>query len=66
MRGYRLSSRRQKGADRAVDHMRHSRDFVVVGIHQSCGWWTHSSPAGHRHRRGPGPGYSGAKVMIAI
>ena len=39
---------------------------VVAGIYWSCGWWTHSSSAGHRHHRGTNPSYSGTKVMVAI
>jgi hypothetical protein len=43
-----------------------SLDSVVAGIYWSCGWWTHSYPAGHRHHRLSGPTYSGTKVMVAI
>ena len=44
-----------------------SLDFVVVGI----GEWLHngrghSYPAGHRHRRGSGPTYSGTKNIVAV
>jgi hypothetical protein len=57
---------RQKGVEHALDHMCDSLDFVVVGIYWPCGWWTDSYPAGHRHRRGTDPSYSGAKVKVAI
>ena len=56
----------QKGAEHALDHMCDSLDFVVVGISWSCGWWTHSYPAGHRHCRRADPGHSGTKTIIAI
>jgi hypothetical protein len=50
-----------------VDHMCHSFDFVAVGtdkwLHDG---WSHSCSAGHRHRRGAGPGYSGAKTLVAV
>jgi hypothetical protein len=57
---------RQEGVQHALDHMCDSLNSVVVGIYWSCGWWTHSSPAGHRHHRGTNPSYSGTKVMVAI
>ena len=57
---------RQKGVEHALDHRCDSLNFVVVGIYWSCGWWTHSYPAGHRYRRGTDPSYSGTKVMVAI
>jgi hypothetical protein len=56
----------QKGVEHALDPMCDSLNFVAVGISYSCGWWTHSYPAGHRHRRGTDPSYSGTKVMVAI
>ena len=50
-----------------MDHMCHSRNFVAAGIVQ---WlhdgWSHSHPPGHRHRRGAGPRYSGAKTLVAV
>ena len=59
--------RHQKGAEDALDPMCHSFDFVAVGIRE---WlhdgWSHSYPAGHRHRGGAGPGYSGAKTPVAV
>jgi hypothetical protein len=58
---------RQKGVGHALDHMCDSLHFVVVGIFRWLfGWWTHSYPAGHRHRRDTDPGYSGTKIIIAI
>ena len=50
-----------------MDHMCDSLNFVVVGIYWWLyGWWTHSYPAGHRHRRGTDPSYSGTKMIVAI
>ena len=49
-----------------MDHMCDPLNFVVVGISWSCGWWTHSYPAGHSRRRGTDPSYSGTQVMSAI
>ena len=50
-----------------MDHMCRSFDFVAVGTGK---WlhvgWGHSRPAGHRHHRGAGPGYSGAKTLVAV
>ena len=58
---------RQKGVEHALDHMCDSLDFVVVGTYWWLyGWWTHSHPAGHRHRRGTDPGDSGTKNIVAI
>ena len=58
---------RQKGVGHALDHMRNSLNSVAVGI---CQWlhdgWGHSYPAGHRHRRGTDPSYSGTKGIVAI
>ena len=56
----------QKGVGHALDHICDSLNSVVVVIYWSCGWWTHSYPAGHRHHRVSGPTYSGTKVMVAI
>jgi hypothetical protein len=56
----------KKGVEHALDYMCDSLNFVAVGISYSCGWWTHSYPTGHRHRRGTDPSYSGTKVMVAI
>ena len=57
----------QKGVEHALDHLCDSLHFVVVGIFgRLFGWWPHSCPAGHRHRRGTDPGYSGTKIIIAI
>ena len=49
-----------------MDHRCDSLDSVASGISWSCGWRTHSYPAGHRHRRGTDPSYSGTQVMVAI
>ena len=58
---------RQKGVEHSLDHMCDSLNSVVVGISRwLCGWWTHSYPAGHRHRRGTDPGHSGTKTIVAI
>jgi hypothetical protein len=57
----------QKGVENALDHLCDSLDFVVVGISWWLyGWWTHSSPSGHRHRRGTDPGHPGTKTIVAI
>ena len=58
---------RQKGVEHALDHMCDSIDSVASGI----GEWLHdgrghSCPAGHRRRRGTGPGDSGTKNIVAI
>jgi len=50
-----------------LDHMCDSLNFVASGI----GEWLHngrgySCPAGHRHRRGTGPTYSGTKNIVTI
>ena len=50
-----------------MDNFCHSLDFVAAGI----GQWLHdwricSRPAGHRHRRGAGPSYSGTKTLVAF
>ena len=50
-----------------MDHMCHSLSFVAAGI----GQWlhdgrSHSHPPGHRHRRGAGPSYSGAKALLVV
>ena len=56
----------QKGVEHALDHICDSLNFVAVGIYWwLCGWWTHSYPAGHRHRRDPGTGFSGPKTIVA-
>jgi hypothetical protein len=58
---------RQKGVEHALDHMCDSLHFVVVGISWWLyGWWTHSYPTGHRHRRGTDPGHSRTKTILAI
>jgi hypothetical protein len=50
-----------------LDHMYDSLRFVVVGISRwLCGWWTHSYPASHRHRRGTDPSHSGTKNIVAV
>ncbi len=50
-----------------MDHIRHSRNFVAAGIDQWLhDWGIHSHPAGHRHRRGADPRYSGTKTMVAV
>ena len=58
---------RQKGVEHALDHMCDSLNFVASGIAE---WlhdgWSHSYPAGHRHRRGTDPSYSGTKTIVAI
>ena len=57
----------QKGVEHALDHMCDSPNFVAVGISRwLCRWWTHSYPAGHRHRRRADPSYSGTKTIVAI
>ena len=56
----------QKGVEHALDHMCDSLNSVVVGIYWSCGWWTHSYPAGHRHRCSTDPSYSRTKTILAI
>jgi len=57
----------RKGAEHAVDHICHSRNFVATGIDQ---WvhdgWSYSLPLGHRHRCGGDPGYSGTKMILSI
>ena len=58
--------RHQKGVEHALDHICDSLNFVAVGIYWSCGWWTHSYPAGHRHRRDTDPGHSRTKNIVAI
>ena len=50
-----------------MDDMCHSPNFVAAGI----GQWLHdwricSRPAGHRHRCGADPGYSGTKMIGRI
>ena len=50
-----------------MDHIGDSLNSVVVGISWWLyGWWTYSSPAGHRARRGTDPGHSGTKTIVAI
>ena len=50
-----------------MDHMCDSLNSVGAGIDD---WlhdgWSHSCPAGHRHRRGADPGYSGTKTSVTI
>jgi len=50
-----------------VDHNGDFISFVASGIGE---WlhpgWSHSHPAGHRHRCGAGPGYSGAKTLVGV
>jgi len=49
-----------------LDHSCDSLNPLASGISRwLCGWWTHSSPSGHRHRRGTDPGYSGTKTIVA-
>ena len=58
---------RQKGVEHALDHRCDSLDSVASGIFwRLYGWWAHSYPAGHRHRRGTDSSYSGTKMIIAI
>ena len=58
---------RQKGVEHALDYMCGSLHFVAVGISRWLrGWWTHSYPAGHRHRRGTDPSHPGTKNIVAI
>ena len=50
-----------------MDHRCDSLNSVVVGISRWLyDWWVHSSPAGHRARRGTDPGHSGTKTIVAI
>jgi len=50
-----------------LDHMCYSLNFVAAGIGQWVhDWRIRSHPAGHRHRRGAGPSYSGAKTLVAV
>ncbi len=58
---------RQIGVEHALDRLRDSLDSVAFGI----GEWLHdgrghSYPAGHRHRRGTGPGDSGAETFVEV
>jgi len=47
--------------------MCHSLNFVAAGIDQWVhDWRIRSHPAGHRHRRGADPRYSGAKTIVAV
>ena len=50
-----------------MDHMCDSLNSVASGIGE---WlhdgWSHSYPAGHRHRRGTDPSDSGTKSIVAI
>jgi len=58
---------RQKGVEHALDHSCDSLNPVASGIYRwLCGWWTHSYPAGYRHRRRGDPIYPRTKVMVAI
>ena len=56
-----------KGVEHALDHFGDSIGFVAFGIGE---WlhdgWSHSYPAGHRHRRGAGPSHSRTKALVAI
>ncbi len=57
----------QKGVDHALDHRCDSLNFVASGIARGLyDWWVHSYPAGHRHRCGTDPNYSGTKTIVAI
>ena len=50
-----------------MDHICHSRNFVAAGIDQWVhDWRIRSHPAGHRHRRGADPRYSGTKTIVAV
>ena len=58
---------RQKGVEHALDPMCDSLNSVASGIFwRLYGWWNHSYPAGHRHRRGTDPSYSRTKMIGAI
>ena len=50
-----------------MDHICHSHNFVATGIDQWVhDWRIRSHPAGHRHRRGADPRYSGTKTIVAV
>ena len=50
-----------------MDHICHSFNFVAAGIDQWVhNWWIRSRPAGHRHRCGADPSYSGTKMIVRI
>ena len=50
-----------------MDYIRHSLNFVAAGIDQWLhDWRIRSHPAGHRHRYGADPSYSGTKTMVAV
>jgi len=57
----------RKGVKHALDDMCHSPNFVVAGISWWLrGWWAHSYPSGHRHRRRGDPSYSGTQMTLPI
>ena len=50
-----------------MDYMWHSLSFVAVRLGQGLhAGWSHSRPAGHRHRCGADPGDSGATASVNI
>ena len=50
-----------------MDHIGDSLNFVASGIaHWLHDGWIRSHPAGHRHRRGADPRYSGTKTLVAF
>ena len=58
---------RQKGVEHALDYRCDSLHSVAVGISRRLyGWWTHSYPAGHRHRRRADPSHPGTKNTVEI
>ena len=58
--------RRWKGGEHALDCICDSVGFVGSGIgHKLHDGWVHPCPAGDRHRRGAGPGYSRTKTIVA-
>ena len=62
-----LSLSHQKGVKHAVDDFCNSLNFVAAGIDQWLhDWRIRSRPAGHRHRCGADPSYSGTKTLVAV
>ena len=50
-----------------MDHICDPLNFVASGINQRLHiWWGRSYPAGHRHRRDPGPSFSESKTIVAV
>ena len=48
-----------------MDYFCDSFGFVGAGIGDELyDGWIHSCPAGHRHRRGAGPGYARTKTDV--